>query len=343
MFLQIPVFLGLFHVLKYLNPLTEKDPDKLYGWTSALFESAAYSKLFDAPISMAFRSSSAEVLAVDGSVMAVKVVSALLVITMMFTTFLTSRQMILKTGWQADPQQRMIQKLMLYGIPISLLLSGWYFPIGVIVYWVTQNIFSLGQQHWVLRKYPPPVTATSGAKSVDALRKSVVARFFVGEPLRVPPAPARGGVVSPVQPVSRFGFLRRRKTDSAVMPVLEQRSLAPKPGAKPTQTKAVPPKPAAVDAPQTEAVSEAVSPNGSAPSGNGTPTQATKATPAPDAPAAAPAGATPGGSGGQKTTGQKSGGQKPTGQKSAGQRGGGQRKSTASRKGAGSKKGGPRR
>ena len=79
---------------------------------------------------------------------------------MMLTTFMTSRQMILKTGWSQEPQQRMIQKLMLYGIPFSLLLSGWYFPIGVIIYWVVQNIFSLGQQYWVLHKYPPPVTET---------------------------------------------------------------------------------------------------------------------------------------------------------------------------------------
>jgi YidC/Oxa1 family membrane protein insertase len=26
----------------------------------------------------------------------------------------------------------------------------------VVIYWVTQNVFSLGQQMWVLRKYPPP-------------------------------------------------------------------------------------------------------------------------------------------------------------------------------------------
>ena len=89
----------------------------------------------------------------------VKIVAGVLVLIMMVTTFMTSRQMILKTGWSQDPQQRMIQKLMLYGIPFSLLLSGWYFPIGVIIYWVTQNLFSLGQQYWVLRKYPPPVTA----------------------------------------------------------------------------------------------------------------------------------------------------------------------------------------
>ena len=65
---------------------------------------------------------------------------------MMVTTYLTSRQMILKTGWTEDPQQRMIQRLMLYGIPLRCCFSGWYFPIGVIIYWVTHNLFSLGQQ-----------------------------------------------------------------------------------------------------------------------------------------------------------------------------------------------------
>ena len=66
--------------------------------------------------------------------------------------------MILKTGWAEDPQQRMVQRLMLYGIPLSLLVSGSIFPIGVIIYWVTNNLFSLGQQQWVLRKFPPLVT-----------------------------------------------------------------------------------------------------------------------------------------------------------------------------------------
>ena len=79
----------------------------------------------------------------------------------------------------------MIQKLMLYGIPFSLLISGWYFPIGVIIYWVTNNVFSLGQQYWVLHKYPPPPTASTGAK---------------------PAAPARRGAAQP----AKAGAARRK-------------------------------------------------------------------------------------------------------------------------------------
>jgi YidC/Oxa1 family membrane protein insertase len=80
---------------------------------------------------------------------------------------MTSRQMILKTGWSQDPQQRMIQKLMLYGIPFSLLLSGWYFPIGVVIYWVTTNLFSMGQQFWVLKHMPPPNLAGKDGKDKE--------------------------------------------------------------------------------------------------------------------------------------------------------------------------------
>ena len=153
--LQIPVFFGLFHTLRYINPFEVNKTQ--YGWTVDQFNSASIARLFTAPIAARFADSSDHLALLGAHGAAVKIVAGVLVLIMMLTTFMTSRQMILKTGWSQDPQQRMIQKLMLYGIPFSLLLSGWYFPIGVIIYWVTQNLFSLGQQYWVLHKYPPPV------------------------------------------------------------------------------------------------------------------------------------------------------------------------------------------
>jgi YidC/Oxa1 family membrane protein insertase len=159
MFLQIPVFLGLFHVLRHLKPTMPEGLKTLYGWTIGQFDSASSAKLFGAPIAASFRSSAKELSALGASGTTVKVVAACLIALMITTTFLTSRQMILKTGWSEDPQQKMIQRLMLYGVPFSLLISGGLFPIGVVIYWVTQNVVSLLQQMWVLRKYPPPAAA----------------------------------------------------------------------------------------------------------------------------------------------------------------------------------------
>ncbi|GIJ66207.1 membrane protein insertase YidC [Virgisporangium ochraceum] len=162
MFLQIPVFLGLFHVLKRVRPGRPENMQTLYGWTADQFESAANATLFKAPIPAHFTSSAEQLADLNGSGVTVKIVAGFLVAIMIVTTYMTSRQMILKTGWSEDPQQRMIQKLMLYGIPFSLLISGGLFPIGVVIYWVTTNLFSLGQQFWVLRKYPPPKMSSAG-------------------------------------------------------------------------------------------------------------------------------------------------------------------------------------
>lgn len=160
MLLQAPVLFGLLHVLRHLRPtITSEAARTLYGWTLAQFDSAANAELFGAPIAASFG-------AHGGTV---KIVAAVLIAVMTVMTFLTSRQMILKTGWAPDPQARTVQRLMLFGIPLSLLVSGALFPIGVVLYWATQSLFAYGQQVWILRKYPSPepVNAT-GQRPVPA-------------------------------------------------------------------------------------------------------------------------------------------------------------------------------
>ena len=230
MFLQIPVFLGLFHVLRRLSPSNQGKT--LYGWTVEQFDSAANAKLFTAPISGKFGSTAAEMAQLGADVTTVKIVAGILVAIMIATTYLTSRQMILKTGWAEDPQQRMLQRLMLYGIPASLLISGAIFPIGVIIYWVTNNLFTLAQQQWVLRKFPPPPTAAFKTGSSRTPSKATGAKTS-----------GRSGSSAPAQPAKSGGLFSRR-ADSAkpngaapeTKPV-DGKALAPKPGAKPVNPK----------------------------------------------------------------------------------------------------------
>lgn len=229
MFLQVPVFFGLFHVLRRLNPERTDPLTTSYGWTTEKFHSASAAELFSAPISSTFSS---------GDSMS-KVVAGILVAIMIVTTYLTSRQMILKTGWAEDPNQRMIQRLMLYGIPASLLISGGIFPIGVVIYWVVQNLFSMGQQFWVLRKYPPPQLAKTGARS---------AAPATGGARRAVP-PATGGARRAVPPdksdEDKLAAARARLFGRGKAPAqppeparpVDGKALAPKPGAKPVNPK----------------------------------------------------------------------------------------------------------
>jgi YidC/Oxa1 family membrane protein insertase len=228
MFLQIPVFLGLFHTLRHLVP--GKNPT-LYGWTAEQFNSATHAALFTAPLPAKFGSTPADLVHLGATGGGVKVIAGILVLIMMTTTYLTSRQMILKTGWAEDPTQKTMQRLMLYGIPLSLLVSGSLFPIGVVIYWVTNNLFTLAQQQWVLRKFPPPQVA--GANGAGP-----------GRPAPGRPAPG------PVQPGRLGGLFGLGKPAAApASPVVDGKALAPKPGAKPVNPKKAEPAAKQPDAP----------------------------------------------------------------------------------------------
>ena len=227
MFLQIPVFLGLFHVLRRLSP--DNQAKTLYGWTVEQFDNATHAALFTAPLPSKFGSSPAELAALQANGTTVKIIAGILVLIMMTTTYLTSRQMILKTGWAEDPQQKMIQRLMLYGIPLSLLVSGALFPIGVVIYWVTNNLFTLAQQQWVLRKFPPPQIAGAKTGSTRTTGGSSAAKA-------APKNAAKGGAVQPSRTAGLFGR-NKSAAPEPQNPVVDAKARAPKPGAKPVNPK----------------------------------------------------------------------------------------------------------
>jgi YidC/Oxa1 family membrane protein insertase len=85
-------------------------------------------------------------------------------VIMCFTTFFTQKQIMARSG-PVEGQAATVQKLLLYGMPMSLFVSGFFFPIGVLLYWFTNNLWTLGQQFFILRKLPPPGSAAHKAKT----------------------------------------------------------------------------------------------------------------------------------------------------------------------------------
>lgn len=152
--LQAPVFLALFHVLRRLKPGAQG----LYTWDDTLTDSAAQASLFGAPISSSFNMDGAKEQAVleltNGSYTAIRIVAFTLMVLMAITTWATQKQIMRKSG-PVEGQAAMIQKLMLYVIPISLFVSGFFFPIGVLLYWFINNLWSMAQQFYILHKHPP--------------------------------------------------------------------------------------------------------------------------------------------------------------------------------------------
>lgn len=153
--LQMPVFFALFSVLRSVA-----QGQAQYGFTQNLVESAQGAMIFHAPLAAQFTSSSEE-LAKYGSpdpIMA-KVVIVLACVIMGLTTFLTMRQSMQRNAAQMaampDNPMAQTQKIMMYMAP-AFGLFGLGMPIGVLLYWVSSNIWTMGQQHFLYRKYPAP-------------------------------------------------------------------------------------------------------------------------------------------------------------------------------------------
>src|SRR5258707_2361358 len=84
-----------------------------------------------------------------------KIVIVIVVIISMTTTYLTVRQSM-KRGMMptaSDSPMGQSQKLMAYIMPLFA-LTGLYWQFGLVLYWVTTNLWTLGQQYVLLRKYP---------------------------------------------------------------------------------------------------------------------------------------------------------------------------------------------
>jgi YidC/Oxa1 family membrane protein insertase len=225
MFLQIPFFLGLFHVLRTIDP-TKADFKKAmvgeYFWTPGEYDSAAGAKLLGASIVAAFKSPQDLLDKLNSDSTTVKIVSAVLILTMVATTYITQRQMISRTGPAAEPTQAMIQKFTLYGIPASLLVSGALFPIGVVIYWVTTNLFSMGQQFWVLKHMPPINASGQEVKEISVETARAMAPKPGVKPVNVKKGPRPQATAEPVtEPATASG-------DDAPEADLEKRSAAPR-------------------------------------------------------------------------------------------------------------------
>ena len=154
--MQAPVFIALFHVLRTVGGENEWALYREYHWTPEQAASAGQATVFGAPIASAFSDPRNLVAELGASALATKIVAVVLIVLMVAATYITQRQVMSRSTATLDAQQAMIQKLLLYGMPASLLVSGFFFPIGVLFYWFTNNLWSMGQQFYILRRMPHP-------------------------------------------------------------------------------------------------------------------------------------------------------------------------------------------
>jgi YidC/Oxa1 family membrane protein insertase len=162
---QLPVFWSLFNVLRAIASWSPGHTPQ-YGIPVSVVQSALHAHIFGALLSDKF------LFAAKGEPWSARLVILLFVAVSASTTFLTMRQSQKRGMMQqptVDPDNPMAntQKYMMYIAPFFA-LTGLYWQFGLVIYWVTTNLWTLGQQHFLLRNMPVVGSTPAGAATAPA-------------------------------------------------------------------------------------------------------------------------------------------------------------------------------
>ncbi|MCU1447756.1 membrane protein insertase YidC [Cryobacterium sp.] len=168
--LQMPIFFALFSVLN--------DAQKSNAGVGPLNQDLATSfgnaTLFGvAPLHDTFAQQWALWTAGSDFNLSVMIIAATMVVLMTASQFITQLQIVSKNmspETKASPMFRQ-QKIMLYLLPLVFAFSGVAFPLGVMFYWLTSNIWTMAQQFLVIRNMPTPGSEAAKAREERLARK----------------------------------------------------------------------------------------------------------------------------------------------------------------------------
>ncbi|WP_026421798.1 membrane protein insertase YidC [Actinokineospora inagensis] len=166
MLLQIPVFIGLFHVLREFKPGKTEN----YFFDQHGVESYIDASLFGARLSNWITQPATELAKFGVERSHVIVVAIPLMLLASALTHLTARHSVGRQNPDAATSQTAIMnKLTLYIFPLGVLFGGFFFPIGLIMYWLSNNGWTLWQQRFVYKK----IDAEEAARKNAAQEKRV--------------------------------------------------------------------------------------------------------------------------------------------------------------------------
>ncbi|EWT01030.1 preprotein translocase subunit YidC [Intrasporangium oryzae NRRL B-24470] len=171
--IQSPFFFALFQLLNNLKAQAEGKAPPIGPITQEVAQTIESSTIFGAKLSDTF-------VHANGN-LNVQILTAVLIILMSATTFTTQHQLMRKNMPAAalDNPFAKQQKVLLYLMPLFFAISGINFPIGVLIYWLTTNLWTMGQQFYVIRNMPAPGSAAEQAQRDRLKRKGKAPKELV--------------------------------------------------------------------------------------------------------------------------------------------------------------------
>lgn len=167
---QAPFWSALYRMLLHVA-----DGEKTGVMTQSLVDSARHAKIIVSPLALKFLAGEGQVKSFGVSVLDVKLVTGVMILLMVATQFLTQRQLILKNQSTTQPNPMVQQqKLMMYFFPLFMLVIGINFPTGLLLYMLTTNVWTMGQQFYVIRNNPTP--GSRAAEELEQRKKAKALR-----------------------------------------------------------------------------------------------------------------------------------------------------------------------
>jgi YidC/Oxa1 family membrane protein insertase len=197
--LQSPIFIALFRVLDGASRLDAAGNPLARGhWLKIhpeLVQSLNSATIFGARISDTFTKAG-----FGNGINSVHIVTIVLILAMTATLFITQLQLMRKnmppealTGPFAQQQ-----KMMLYLFPVIFAVGGINFPVGVLIYWFASNLWTMGQQFYVIRRNPAP-----GTPAYDAWEQRKLAKGKSDGLAMADIRPVESAEETPAQPAPR--------------------------------------------------------------------------------------------------------------------------------------------
>ncbi|ARD42626.1 membrane protein insertase YidC [Actinomyces gaoshouyii] len=153
---QLPIFWALFRVLNHLQPIASGEGYSGHYSIGPLTQEFAQqvqdSTVLGAPLSSSF-------MRADGD-LTVQIVSVILILAMSVSQWYTMAQITTKnmpdsSKTDDNPMMR-TQKIMTTVMPIMFAVTGINFQIGVLIYWLVSNLWTMGQQFYTIHRMPAP-------------------------------------------------------------------------------------------------------------------------------------------------------------------------------------------
>ena len=257
MFMQIPVFIGLFHVLRSFNRMgtgmgqlgMTAEETRRYGnyvFNADQVQNFLDARLFGVPLSSYVTQPTTEWVAFVSSLKPEDIDFtrghiAILVVPMMIiasvSTHMNSRASVARQPAAAleNPQTRIMNNLALYIFPLGILVTGVFFPVAILLYWMSNNIWTYGQQHIVFGQIEKEEEAARQAKQEKLKANAPKPGARPNRTKRAAAAPAKldESGDSDSKPADSESSVDMSKPKPGRKPVKPQAGAKPTPGAKP--------------------------------------------------------------------------------------------------------------